>query len=200
MLSVFIQTTKPRMTPLQYFSGGLLRREESKILENTEPADKQLPFRAFLIRPVLIAAGSYAMFALVDMAFRTLVPVFYALPIELGGLGLDPPAIGTILAIFGMSSGIIQWLFFAPTHDWLGPKRVYIAAVSGCIPMVALFPVINAVARVYGLCYLVWLLVGFQLTMLIFATFAFCEFVCLLQRDGQSDDAHLISGLVHVYQ
>jgi hypothetical protein len=36
------------------------------------------------------------------MAFSTILRVFYATPIELGGLSLDPPRIGVILATAGV--------------------------------------------------------------------------------------------------
>ena len=186
MLTAFIQTTKPRMTLRQYLFGGTTKDDKpipdpqghgDDLHDGPAPEaiDKQLPFRALLVRPVLIAAGSYATFSLIDISFRTIIPVFYAMPIELGGLNLDPPAIGIILALFGIPGGIIQWLFFVPVHDWLGAKTLFVASVSLCLPMIALFPVINAVARVYGLSYFVWFLVGLQMTLMMFACFAFGE-------------------------
>jgi len=178
------ETTKPLMTLRQYLFGGTTKDDKPNLDPqghgddlHDDPApeaiNKQLPLRALLVRPVLIAAGSYATFSLVDISFRTIIPVFYAMPIDMGGLNLDPPAIGIILALFGISSGIIQWLFFVPMHDWLGAKTLFVASVSLCLPMIALFPAINAVARVYGLSYFVWFLVGLQMTLMIFASFAF---------------------------
>jgi MFS family permease len=186
ILTAFIQTTKPLMTLRQYLFGGTTKDDKPNLDPqghgddlHDDPApeaiNKQLPLRALLVRPVLIAAGSYATFSLVDISFRTIIPVFYAMPIDMGGLNLDPPAIGIILALFGISSGIIQWLFFVPMHDWLGAKTLFVASVSLCLPMIALFPAINAVARVYGLSYFVWFLVGLQMTLMIFASFAFGE-------------------------
>lgn len=140
-----------------------------------EAIDKQLPFRALLVRPVLIAAGSYASFSLLDIAFRSVTPVFYAVPVEMGGLNLDPPVIGTILALAGISGGIIQWIFFTRMHDWLGAKHMFLASVSLYFPTIALFPTINAVVQVYGLGYFVWFLVGLQMALSIFAGFAFGE-------------------------
>lgn len=89
-----------------------------------EANDKPLAFRALLVRPVIIAAGSYATYSLVDIAFQALIPVFYAQPIEMGGLNLDPRAIGIILGRFGTSGGILRWLLFAPMFDWPGVKTL----------------------------------------------------------------------------
>lgn len=184
MLIAFIQTTKPRMTLRQYLFGGISKDNKPKPGPHgddlhdgpaPEAIDKPLPLRALLVRPVLIAAGSYASFSLIEIAFRTIIPVFYAMPIEMGGLNLDPPAIGIILALAGISGGIIQCLFFVPMHDWLGAKTLFSVSICLCLPMIALFPAINAAARVYGLSYFVWLLIGLQMTLMIFACFAYGE-------------------------
>ncbi|KAF9219758.1 MFS general substrate transporter [Gyrodon lividus] len=174
------ETTKPTKTLKQYVFGGKpMLRVDSPAPRNphtgptSKTEDRQLTFRALLVRPVLIAAGSYATFSLVDMAFRAVVPVFYATPIEMGGLNLDPPAIGTILSLLGISGGVLVWMFFAPMHDWLGAKKMFLVAVSACLPMIALFPVINFVARDQGLNNVVWCLVGLQMALSIFASLAF---------------------------
>ena len=172
------------MTVGQYLFGGTTKDDrpgtDSGVLGNSavpapEAMNKQLPLRSLLVRPVLIAAASYAMYALIEIAFRTVIPVFYAMPIEMGGLNLDPPAIGTILALLGISGGIIQFIFFAPMYGWLGAKTTFFVVISLCLPMVALFPVINIAARVYGLNSFVWFLVGLQLTLFIFSGFTFGE-------------------------
>jgi len=171
------------MTLRQYLFGGTIKndkppadlRHHGDLRDGPAPEeiDNQLPFRALIIRPVLIASGSSAMFSLIDMAVRTVIPVFYAMPIEMGGLNLDPPAIGIILAVLGISSGIVQYLFFAPMYDWLGARTQFLISVSLCFPVIALFPAINAAARVYGLSYFVWFLVGLKMTLFVFVGFAF---------------------------
>ncbi|KAG1791787.1 uncharacterized protein BJ212DRAFT_1240099, partial [Suillus subaureus] len=74
---------------------------------------KPLPLRSLLIPRVIIAAGNYAALSFLDIAFRAVQPVFFATPLELGGLGLDPPRIGNILAIYGVINGLFQIFFFA---------------------------------------------------------------------------------------
>lgn len=207
ILTAFTQTTKPRMTPWQYLFGGTTKDDKPKpdqqahgVLRDDpapEAIDKQLPFRALLIRPVLIAAGSYATVSLVDISFRTIIPVFYAMPIEMGGLNLEPPTIGNILALLGVSAGVLQLMFFAPMHDWLGPKTMFLVAVSSFLPTIALFPAINTAARVYGLNYFVWFLVGLQSTLSICAIFAFGE---PAHYDGMVDlMIYFQSGVTFIY-
>ncbi|KAG2355803.1 major facilitator superfamily domain-containing protein [Suillus spraguei] len=165
------ETTTPQINISQ-----LLPWKKRKIVIAPSPAlesppvsssngDKPVPFRDLFVRPVLIATGSYAGIALVDIAFRTIQPVFYATPISLGGLGLDSPAIGTILAAQGIVSGVIQLLAFAKLHDIMGAKKLWLFAVMCALPMVALFPAMNALARSSGVGQGVWCLVALQVAL-----------------------------------
>ncbi|KAG1860147.1 major facilitator superfamily domain-containing protein [Suillus subalutaceus] len=128
---------------------------------------KPLPLRALLTPKVLTVTASYATAALFHMAFTSVLPVFYATSIELGGLSLDPPRIGVILAAQGAAHGIFQLLFYARLHDHFGARAVQIAGVSSGIPIVILFPVINALARSHGIGLAVWLCVAIQLSLTI---------------------------------
>ncbi|KAG1814989.1 major facilitator superfamily multidrug-resistance, DHA1 sub-family [Suillus variegatus] len=91
--------------------------------------------------------------------FGLVLPVFYATPIELGGLSLDPPRIGALLAARGIIHGISQLLFYARLHDRFGARALHITGVSSGIPTIILFPVINALARAHGIGMAVWLCV-----------------------------------------
>lgn len=136
-------------------------------------SDKPVPIRALFVRRVLIATGSYAGIALIDIAFRTVQPVFYSTPISLGGLGLDTPTIGTILAVQGMASGIIQPLAFAKLHDIMGAKKLWLFAVTCALPMVALLPALNTLARFNGVVQSVWYLVALQVVLMSSTNFAY---------------------------
>lgn len=139
---------------------------------------KPLPLRPLLIPRVIIAAGNYAALSLLDIAFRDVQPLFFATPLEFGGLGLDPPRIGNILAIYGVINGLFQILFFADLHDQFGSKIIYSAAMAAGIPMVITFPILNAVARVQGLSIMVWTIVGLQLALSMILNLAYsCIFI-----------------------
>ncbi|KAG2040000.1 major facilitator superfamily domain-containing protein [Suillus americanus] len=136
-------------------------------------SNKPVPIRALFVRQVLIATGSYASVALIDIAFRTVQPVFYATPISLGGLGLDTPTIGTILAVQGIVNGVMQPLAFARLHDIMGAKKLWLFAVTCALPMVALLPVSNTLARSSGIIQSVWSLVALQVALMSCITFAY---------------------------
>ncbi|KAG2146251.1 major facilitator superfamily domain-containing protein [Suillus clintonianus] len=139
-----------------------------------EVPSKPLPLRAVLTPRVRAAAASYCTLTLFYIAVFSILPLFYATPIELGGLSLDPPRIGAILAASSFSHGAVQLLFFSRLHDRFGPGALNIAGVSSGIPIVMLFPVINALARAHGLGLMVWLLVGVQLGLMAILAMCYC--------------------------
>ncbi|KAG2106601.1 major facilitator superfamily domain-containing protein [Suillus discolor] len=130
-----------------------------------EVQPKPLPLRALLTSKVLTVTASYTTMGLFQTGYNSVLPVFYATPIELGGLSLDPPRIGTLLAASAIIHGLFQLLFYAHLHDRFGAKTIFVAGVSSGIPIVILFPVANALARVYGIGIAVWLCVIVQLTL-----------------------------------
>ncbi|KAG2134104.1 major facilitator superfamily domain-containing protein [Suillus clintonianus] len=123
---------------------------------------KPLPLRASLTPKVLTVTASYVTMAVLYMAFSSILPLFYATPIELGGLSLDPPRIGATLAASGLAHGIFQLLFYARLNDRFGAGAIHTAGVSSGIPIVILFPVINVLARVHGVGLIVWFCVAVQ--------------------------------------
>lgn len=116
-----------------------------------DDAEKPYPLRRLMTRRVLLSVTNYATLSLVDISYRAIHPLFFSTPISKGGLGLDPPSIGKILACFGILNGIFQVTCFARAHALCGIKRLFIGGLCCAVPMFALFPVMNALARVYGL-------------------------------------------------
>ncbi|KAG1791888.1 uncharacterized protein HD556DRAFT_628164 [Suillus plorans] len=161
-------------TPLwELIKGGFFGQSYSKprqplsnaIVDPGEVKSKPLPLRALLTSKVLSVTASYATTGLFQMGFNSILPVFYATPIELGGLSLDPPRIGALLAASGIIQGIFQLLFYARLNDRFGARAVHIIGISSGIPMIILFPVANALARAYGIGMAVWPCVAVQLTL-----------------------------------
>ncbi|KAG1872085.1 MFS multidrug-resistance DHA1 sub-family [Suillus tomentosus] len=135
------------------------------IVDPGEVKSKPLPLRALLTSKVLSVTASYATTGLFLTGFNSILPVFYATPIELGGLSFDPPRIGALLAASGIIQGIFQLLFYTRLNDRFGARAVHIIGISSGIPMVVLFPVTNALARAFGIGTAVWLCVAVQLTL-----------------------------------
>lgn len=129
--------------------------------------------RAILVPPVLISVANYALLAIMDIAYRAIQPLFYSTPIELGGLGLSPASIGMAMGAYGIMNGILQALFFARLVRRWGPKVIFCAGMLIFIPLFAMFPVINVLARQRGLSNLVWAVVALQLALAVVMDMAF---------------------------
>ena len=149
--------------------------ESANMEEPGREDETPLPLRALLVPRVFIAAGNYAALSLLDIAFRTVQPLFFATPTELGGLGLDPPRIGNILSVYGVVNGLFQIFFFADLHDRFGSKTICSLAMLSGVPVILTFPLINALARTHGLNWVVWTAVGTQLTLSMILNLGYCE-------------------------
>ena len=142
-------------------------------VDDCPQAERPLPLRSLLTPRVLIAAGNYASLSLVDIAFRAIQPVFLSTPINLGGLGLPTPSIGTLLSGQGIFNGIFQVFFFAKIHDRWGSKKTFIAGISAAIPAFIMFPVANALARAEGYSIAVWAVIALQAISVIALNLSF---------------------------
>jgi hypothetical protein len=130
----------------------------------TDDAEKPYPLRQLVTRQrVLLSVTNNAALSLVNISYRAIRPLFFSTPISGGGLGLDPPSIGKILAWFGILTGIFQVTFFARAHALWGTKRFYVGGLCCAVPVFALFPVMNAIARVYGVGLAVYSAVALQI-------------------------------------
>lgn len=137
--------------------------------------DTPIPFRELLTFPVVISIANYATLGFLEIALLALLPLFYSSPIEYGGLGFDPSTIGIILAIFGLTNGIFQVFFFAKIVKKWGAKRLFVAGMTSFSPIFLLFPVINALARQWGVTPIVWVAVALQLLIAIIMDMCYGE-------------------------
>ena len=129
-----------------------------------DDAEKPYSLRQLLTqRRVLLCVTNHAALSFVNISYRAIRPLFFSTPISDGGLGLDPPSIGKILACFGILTGIFQVTFFARAHALWGTKRFYVGGLCCAVPVFALFPVMNAMARVYGVGLAVYSAVALQI-------------------------------------
>jgi hypothetical protein len=109
-----------------------------------------LPLRALLVKDVLVAGGNYALLSLVDIAFRAIQPLFFSTPRALGGLGMDPPAIGRVLAVYGILNGLFQIFMFARVNRRFGSKNTFMVGIVATMVMYASFPALTLIADARG--------------------------------------------------
>jgi MFS family permease len=155
---------------------------ELAIPERPRECPRKVPIRELLVFPVVISVINYANLAFLDLSIGSLHPLFYAMPLEYGGFGLSPPAIGQLLSAFGFTNGLLQALFFAKIVDRWGAKRVFFFGMVCALPVFGLFPVMSYLARNWGLTPLVWMVLAFQLTLFVIFDMAFGELPVLRIR------------------
>ena len=197
------QTVQVRMSPMEYLRGHLRKHQTDssaavEVGAIIEGHASPLSFRELLTAPVLLATGCFASFAILDISFRTMFPVYLATPIKLGGLGLDPPGIGAILAVVGISASVFQLLFFPPLYKRLDEKILFLISMALFFPIAALFPIMSCVAQDQGLNKLVWCLLGLQIFSFSFANFALSK-PSNKSFGGSNDERVYVAGVSFVY-
>jgi len=145
-------------------------KSRQSLLESCDDADsieKPVPLRKLLVYPVVVSVANYGILAFLQISASSLIPLFLAMPLEIGGLKLSPPAIGYIIGSFGILDSVFQASFFSSIVRRWGERNVCIASMSAFIPIFLILPSINFVARTWGQTSLgVWLLLGLLLVML----------------------------------
>ncbi|GLB44889.1 putative major facilitator superfamily protein [Lyophyllum shimeji] len=124
--------------------------------------DKPVELRGIFTPRIFTAVGNYAFLSLVEIAFRAIQPLFFATPVEFGGLGLPPSTIGNILSLSGALSGIVQVFLFAKIHNHLGSKKTFVRGVVFAAPLFLTFPVARILVKARGMDTLVWVIIGLQ--------------------------------------
>lgn len=125
--------------------GAPTKDPDSSLLLPSPAPPRSPPLRSILTPHTLLAASSYALISLLDVAFRALQPVFYATPTAFGGLGLAPHHIGTWLALVGAGNGVFQAALFPRMCRRLGVRGVFLLGIASAAPIFALFPAMSVV-------------------------------------------------------
>lgn len=163
------------------------------------PQNNPPPLRSVLTKRVLLSAGNYATLSLMDIAFRSIQPLYLSTPITLGGLGFSPARIGLILSITGILNGIFQVAFFARIHNRFGSKRTFLVGVMSGFPAVLSLPVANYYARVDGgLSNRVWAILWVQVAVSVLTGLSYGELLFLL-LPSNSTDHHPLLGSVFIF-
>jgi hypothetical protein len=124
---------------------------------------KPPPLRSILTRPVLLSIANYAMLALIEMVCLALMPLMWSTPIEFGGLGMSPVAIGLWMSVYGCMDGIVQFTIFPRVVEYFGLRRVFVTCIAFAAVLLALFPLESLVIRHAVRSQIVWPLICLQL-------------------------------------
>ncbi|KAF8813404.1 major facilitator superfamily transporter [Phlegmacium glaucopus] len=169
---------------------------ECDVEEALPTREQEFSFCDLLTFPVMISIANYVILAFLSISVSALLPLFFHMPIPMGGLDLDPVAIGYIMGTYGAGTGLFQFLFFARIVRQYGTRHVFILSLSMFIPLFAMFPVISIVSKGYGVDYwVVWVLVGLMLFLLFFIDMAYgCIFMYVTEAAPSRSSLGAING------
>ncbi|TFK62044.1 MFS general substrate transporter [Pluteus cervinus] len=138
-----------------------------------------LPLRQLLVYPVILSVSNYVTLAFLNIGLISLLPLFFSMPLSIGGLGFDPPTIGYIMGAYGAGTGIYQALYFSKIIKKLGPRLVFVSGMATFMPVFVLIPVMSVLARWNGGVYwVVWVLIGVVMSMMAWMDMAYgCIFM-----------------------
>ncbi|KAF9479984.1 major facilitator superfamily transporter [Pholiota conissans] len=140
--------------------------------------DTRITLSSLLTFPVVISIANYMTLAFLNIATNALLPLFFHMPIELGGLDLDPILIGYAMGVYGLGTGAFQIFFFARIVRRLGTRRTFIMSMAAFVPVFLMFPIISILAKDKGVFWGVWALVGLMFGLLFFMDTAYgCIFI-----------------------
>jgi len=129
----------------------------------TDVIEEPVPLKDLLNAKVLIPVTSYVYLAFLHVSSNAIQPLFLAMPVDIGGLGLTSRNVGYILGIYGFANSIFQIVMLGRLIRRFGVKTVFVTAISAFIPMYTLSPVMNLLVRRNGFSHLIWVVLGFQL-------------------------------------
>ncbi|KAF8969121.1 major facilitator superfamily multidrug-resistance, DHA1 sub-family [Flammula alnicola] len=113
--------------------------------ENNEPK-----LRSILTRPILMTLINQVSLTFTDMCHFVLLPLMYSTSIPLGGLGLDPFRIGTILGSFGFVNAFIQANLLGRLIRKFGARKIYMISFSALFFCFMMYPIMSHFARRAG--------------------------------------------------
>jgi len=171
----------------------------SSDVEQAAPqTETSLPLRALMIPSVIYPIANYGMLSLTDMCFLALFSLFFASPIDVGGLGFPPSIIGTLLGLLGLMDAVVQTLFFARVVERLGAKTTFRVGVSAFFPSFFLFPVLNWVIVRNGgeRTPLLWVLIILQLSLVLLWDMSYaCIFMLITAAAPNKRTLGAVNGL-----
>ena len=131
---------------------------------STAMSKDPVPLQSLLRRKVLIPIVNYVSISALHAAHNSIQPLFLAMPIQLGGLGLPPRQVGYILGTYGIANSICQTFMLGRLVHRFGVKSIFVTAVAAFLPIFTFSPLMNVLVRGGGFSYALWGMLGLQLS------------------------------------
>ncbi|KAE9402515.1 MFS general substrate transporter [Gymnopus androsaceus JB14] len=146
---------------------------DSELNSQHQSRNGPIPLRELFIYRVLLSVSNYVALAFLNIAFNALLPLFLAMPLDIGGLNLPPSAIGYVMGAYGATTGLFQFFCFAKINRALGERRVFLTGMMALPVIFSIFPLISLVAQKWGMNAFVWGLLGLILLLAVLMDMAY---------------------------
>lgn len=140
----------------------LLHPSDRQVTKDSNP--EPVPLRSLLKWKTLLPLLNYVSIASLHASYNCIQPLFLAMPVPLGGLALPPREVGIILGTYGITNSIFQTVMLGRLVRRFGVKTVFVAAIAAFVPIFAFSPIMNLVVSQRGFSYVVWIMLGCQLS------------------------------------
>ncbi|KAJ7183242.1 major facilitator superfamily multidrug-resistance, DHA1 sub-family [Mycena filopes] len=198
---VGLKETLPSIIKRRHSSSSSPATETDPLLpaSTSETQDAPLPIRDLLTRPLLISLVNHGLLTFLHMGNESLLPLFFATPIGLGGLGLKPYNIGLILGTFGLCNAGVQIVFGGRVIRRYGARRVFTAGFCALVVEFAMFPVGSMLARRAGrVDATVYMAIAFQLSCSCAVFFAYASTMLFIMDAAPGGSVGSVNGLAQV--
>ncbi|KAF8637710.1 hypothetical protein AX17_002632, partial [Amanita inopinata Kibby_2008] len=147
--------------------------------------------------PVVISVMNSVSLGFLFTCEGALVPLFFSMPSEIGGVGFDPVHIGYILG--GYRAFMV--FFVVTCCPWIirrcGERFAFILAIYSCMSLWIVMPIINLCARSFGISTFVWVGVVFiALPLSIMEMGAICAFIYVTAAAPTRKSLGAMNGIV----
>ena len=122
-----------------------------RISSSPRPSNKPLPLRQILTRPVILSITNLLCLEFLITTYGSIIPVMFAMPVPLGGLGFTPAQIGYFLGACRASAAFFMAFYFSRVVHYLGERRAYIIGTSCFLGVCIVLPGLNFCAWRFGI-------------------------------------------------
>ncbi|KDR66565.1 hypothetical protein GALMADRAFT_259085 [Galerina marginata CBS 339.88] len=133
------------------------RFSRTELLQEEPSESHSPPLRELVRYPVIIAVSNYTSLSFINKCATALLPLFFAMPIEIGGLGFKPAQIGYILGAYSTLTTFVLAFFFGPILRVVGERGFFILCISSYLLLWAAIPITHHCARHFGVGINVWI-------------------------------------------
>ncbi|KAJ3783920.1 major facilitator superfamily domain-containing protein [Lentinula aff. detonsa] len=142
---------------------------------------------------------NYSLLSFTDMSYFVLIPLVYSSSISIGGLGLSPYQVGSILGIFAFLNGFWNLFVLTKILKKLGPRKMYIISYSSFLVIFPLLWILRDVAHLAGgVNVLVWILLVCQLLAAAFINTAYNSMSLLVVQIAPPNALGSVNGLAQM--